>query len=83
MRNGKGQLYIIDFGLSMLRLAENNPSTNNNKKQGFVGTPRYASLAAHNGFIQQPKDDIESLLYIVGALYSKKGPWFNIKCPRN
>ena len=28
------------------------------KKKGFIGTPRYASVAAHQGLAQGPKDDI-------------------------
>lgn len=53
----------------------------NSKKRGFIGTPRYASLAAHNGCAQKPKDDIESLLYVLGTIYMKKAPWFQLKGP--
>lgn len=54
-----------------------------NQKKGFIGTPRYASLASHKGLTQLPKDDIESLLYVVGSLYLKKATWFNLKAPVN
>lgn len=50
MRNAQGSLCIIDFGLSAVynsSLSEN--IQKENKKRGFVGTPRYASIAAHNG----------------------------------
>lgn len=54
MRKKDGSLVIIDFGLSLF-LSE---PKNQNKKRGFVGTPRYASCAAHKGECQKPKDDI-------------------------
>lgn len=74
MRNQKGSFYIIDFGLSSL--LSTNYQDKQHKKRGFVGTPRYASLAAHHGLVQKPKDDIESLLYVMGSIYTKKAPWF-------
>jgi hypothetical protein len=53
MRNDSGNLVIIDFGLSIYT----NPNIFESNR-GFVGTPRYASLAAHLGLAQKPKDDI-------------------------
>ena len=62
MRNQLGGLVLIDFGLaSVYQLPQNRNLGLNiikNKKRGFVGTPRYASLASHNGCPQLPKDDI-------------------------
>lgn len=77
MRNSSGNLFIIDYGLSAIYTNVQK----NNKKRGFVGTPRYANLAAHKGAVQYPKDDIESLLYVLGTLYMKKAPWFQLKAP--
>jgi hypothetical protein len=37
----------------------------------FVGTSRYASIAAHKGYELARKDDLESLLYVM--LYFVKG----------
>jgi len=37
----------------------------------FIGTTRYASIAAHKGFELSRKDDIESLIYVL--LYFMKG----------
>lgn len=54
MRNANGNLVIIDFGLASFI---QNDFTKQ-KKRGFVGTPRYASLASHRGVCQTPKDDI-------------------------
>lgn len=80
MRNGKGGLVIIDFGLSTI-LPPNCSSIVKQKKRGFIGTPRYASISAHKGLIQTPKDDIESLLYVMGFMMRKKAPWFQLRAP--
>lgn len=56
MRTAEGSFVIIDFGLSTIFSFEKEDSEK--KKRGFVGTPRYASLAAHMGVPQRPKDDI-------------------------
>lgn len=58
MKNNLGALVIIDFGLSNLKKDTDNVRDVKGKKRGFIGTPRYASIAAHNGQIQMPKDDI-------------------------
>lgn len=58
MKNNAGALVLIDFGLSSLRKESDNNADLRAKKRGFIGTPRYASIAAHNGQIQTPKDDI-------------------------
>ena len=58
MRNNLGALVIIDFGLSNLKKDNENIGDVKGKKRGFIGTPRYASIAAHHGQIQMPKDDI-------------------------
>ena len=44
MKDDNGHYVLIDFGLSSI-LTHNKK----NKRRGFVGTPRYASLAAHHG----------------------------------
>jgi len=54
MRNKDGKLYLIDFGLAkQLVNKKGNPSM-----RGFVGTPRYASVRAHNMMDQGKKDDL-------------------------
>lgn len=77
MRNSFGNLIIIDFGLASFYKS----TMNKQKKRGFIGTPRYASLASHKGNYQTPKDDIESLLYVLGTIFLKKAPWFQLKSP--
>lgn len=60
MRNDKGNIVLIDFGLSLFALENTNSLKVRNvaRKKGFIGTPRYASIAAHKGETQMPKDDI-------------------------
>jgi hypothetical protein len=72
MRNSKGYLFIIDYGLARI-----NPRKGYSMK-GFIGTPRYASLRAHNRFEQSKKDDLESLFYNIAYLYYQKLPWSSL-----
>ena len=51
-------------------------------RRGFIGTPRYASISAHQGIEQTPKDDLESLMYVLGYIWKKKCPWMNLKTSR-
>lgn len=67
-----GKLYIIDFGLARLSSAGNN---NFYAIKGFIGTPRYASVRAHNMFEQGQKDDLESLFYNIAYFFYQKLPW--------
>ena len=78
MRDEHQNLYIIDYGLSFLQIVPKGKE----KKRGFIGTPRYASLAAHKGLPQRSKDDIESLMYLLAFLYMKKLPWERISVPK-
>jgi len=34
-------------------------------KKSFIGTTRYASIAAHKGYEIGRKDDLESLMYVI------------------
>ena len=47
MRNAKGSLVIIDYGLSAVLPLNYSSTFTKQKKRGFIGTPRYASIAAH------------------------------------
>lgn len=46
-----GKPYIIDFGISTLRRGKYLKKRKSSQDiMNFVGTPRYASIAAHLGF---------------------------------
>ena len=71
-RSGK-DLYCIDFGLAKKYLK------NMNKGHKFCGTGRYASIAAHKGYEQSRKDDLESVAYLLIYLFKSKLPWMGCK----
>ncbi|CAD8047792.1 unnamed protein product [Paramecium primaurelia] len=66
---------LIDFGI-----AKNLESNKKNKEKiSFIGTTRYASIAAHLGKEQNKKDDLESLGYIILYFINGSLPWMNIE----
>lgn len=67
-----GKTYLIDFGLATK--VKNVPSHAPSSK-GILGTPSFASLAALLGMRQFPKDDLESLGYVIVWLLRGKLPW--------
>lgn len=68
------QFYLVDFGIAK-HYTDCSPS---NYKKSFVGTPRYASIRAHEGMEQSPKDDLQSLLYVLAHFYHKMLPWMKL-----
>ncbi len=54
MKSKSNKLFIIDFGLGKSISAFHNC----NSLKGFIGTPRYASIRAHNMLEQNKKDDL-------------------------
>jgi serine/threonine protein kinase len=68
-----GKLFIIDFGLA--RQLSTDKSKSPYVIKGFIGTPRYASVRAHNMFEQGKKDDLESLFYNIAYFYYQRLPW--------
>ncbi|CAD8060956.1 unnamed protein product [Paramecium sonneborni] len=58
------QIYIVDFGISKLYRDNNLKHIQFKEGRSFVGTTRYASIAAHKGQELGRKDDLESLIYI-------------------
>ena len=71
-------LNIIDFGLSTIltseQLQQKEPKQKN--KQGkYVGTLRYCSISAYNGYEQSYKDDFESIIYLIIYCFQGFLPW--------
>ena len=72
------QVYLIDFGISKIYKDNYGRHIPWKDKKSFIGTARYASLAAHEGEEISRKDDLESLGYVL--LFFLKGflPWQNL-----
>jgi len=72
------QMFLIDFGISKIYKDTYGRHIPYREKKSFIGTARYASLAAHDGIEISRKDDLESLGYVI--LYLLKGslPWQNL-----
>lgn len=63
-------LNIVNINYSPFR--ENKP---------FIGTTRYASIAAHKGIELSRKDDLESLMYVMLFFFKGNLPWQNMNIP--
>lgn len=68
-------LYLIDLGLAERFHSSGTPL----QEQGFVGTPLSASIAGNRGMEQSPKDDLESLGYMLILLMQGRLPWSHIQ----
>ncbi|CAD8139422.1 unnamed protein product [Paramecium octaurelia] len=72
------QIYIVDYGISKLYRDNNLKHVPFKESRSFVGTTRYASIAAHKGQELGRKDDLESLIYIDILLLKGILPWQNM-----
>ena len=73
-------LYIIDFGFAKkYKSMTTNKIYNMTEKHDLTGTSRYASINAMKGFSQSPRDDLESLGYMLYFFLKGKLPWMGIK----
>ena len=63
-------LYLVDFGIGKFYKI-NNEHIKPKSGKAFIGTTRYASIAAHEGHEVGRKDDLESLMYVLIYLYKK------------
>ncbi|CAD8049712.1 unnamed protein product [Paramecium sonneborni] len=72
------QAYLVDFGVSkqIFDQGRHIPFRDN---KSFIGTTRYASIAAHKGYEIGRKDDLESLMYVIIYLILGKLPWQNLQ----
>ncbi|CAD8150639.1 unnamed protein product [Paramecium pentaurelia] len=82
MSKDNESLYIVDFGISKVYCVQGEHMPFR-KDKTFMGTPRYASIAAHLGHEIARKDDLESLFYVI--LYFLRGslPWQNLPVSEN
>ena len=77
--NNSKFLYLSDFGLS--KSYNQNSTTHytpNKEGKKLTGTPRYASINAMRCLEQSPRDDLESIGYILVYLLKGELPWQNI-----
>jgi casein kinase 1 len=71
-------IFFVDFGISKYykdNLGRHIPFRD---KKSFIGTTRYASIAAHIGNEISRKDDLESLAYVIIFLAKGVLPWQNL-----
>ncbi|CAD8136369.1 unnamed protein product [Paramecium octaurelia] len=79
MIDENNKFYLIDFGISKIYLKKNGSIQPFKDRQPFIGTSRYASIAAHKGNELGRKDDLESMFYVLLFFIYGKLPWQNIK----
>lgn len=79
---GKGDtsdtIFFVDFGISKYYKDNLGRHIAYREKKSFIGTTRYASIAAHLGVEISRKDDLESLAYVIIFLAKGQLPWQNL-----
>lgn len=70
-------IYVVDFGLAKKTMAQRFSVGNISCQliRPLVGTVRYASLGAHAGREEGPRDDLESLGYVWAYFLRGSLPW--------
>lgn len=66
-------VYLIDFGLATNY--RKNVTKPRRVMQNVIGTAKYCSIASHAGLEQYPKDDLESLGYVLLFYINGQLPW--------
>lgn len=74
-------IYMLDFGISKVFKDDNGRHIPFRENKPFIGTTRYASIAAHRGIEIARKDDLESLGYVCVFLLKGILPWQNLTVP--
>ena len=59
-----GDIYLIDFGLSMFYINENGEHYPDRPSDTMIGSPNYASIHIHNGHRYSRRDDMIALGYL-------------------
>ncbi len=72
-QNNPHKVYIVDFGLSSS--FKKTAITARKVYDGEIGTIKFCPKASHYGLQQYPKDDLESLGYLLAYISAKKLPW--------
>jgi serine/threonine protein kinase len=62
---------LLDYGLATRIGAE----SDGGKRLPFRGTPRYCSIAVHEGRARGPRDDMWALLYVLVECIMGSLPW--------
>jgi len=73
---GSNMIYLLDFGIAK-EFLESGKHISYQEGRPFIGTIRFASLAAHKGIELSRKDDLESLGYLFIFFLKGKLPWQN------
>ena len=68
-------IYLIDFGLSIFYIDENDRHIEKQDSENVVGTPKYISYFNHNGEPNSRRDDLLSLGYLILLLVNGSLPW--------
>ena len=75
------EMHLIDFGLATTANAAaaagapSSPKAARGSIDARVGSPLFASVAAHDGLPTRPVDDLESLVYMLAFLAAGSLPW--------
>ena len=67
-------MYLVDFGISKI-FSDGKKMIPFKDHRPFIGTTRYASIAAHIGHEISRKDDLESMMYVLIYLHKGILPW--------
>ena len=73
------QIYLIDFGISTPYLDKSDKHIQKRNLSKFTGNILFASINGCRGNCKSRKDDIESILYLMGYLMNGTLPWINIQ----
>ncbi|CAD8047005.1 unnamed protein product [Paramecium sonneborni] len=71
-------IYLVDYGIAKQFKDKDDKIIPYRENKPFLGTSRYASIAAHKGYELSRKDDLESLGYMLIFLLKGSLPWQNI-----
>jgi len=69
-------MFLIDFGLTQTYSFEDAQQI---KYRKLVGTPNYAAVRTHDGYAVMPRDDMESLLFVLLYLHGGRLPWSHLR----